>query len=426
AAGLAGLLTFAVYLYLPLRVWQGSDFVFGQPNTWEGFRRIFIGPRQVISVGPPSVDLEGYGSRRSIELLAALLDEVSLMGVLLGLAGLALLSWRRPERPTGLALLLTAAIAYGVGITFPIAAVASNALIPAVMALVAGSAWVVSWLAQKHPLFGWGAAAGLLALAIALAIPNWQAVHSLTHPANDGRQVLFLANQTPRPANQPEPVFMVPWGNDYFLVYFARYISHEIGGLTVVDHNANFKAYLASGRELYTLDSTFWRFPLSWWERRLDELYLAAAAPHVVQLSNQPIVRPDEAPAQSPISLGDGISLLGYRLEPAGESALRLTLYFQATYDLASDYSVTVKLTDEPIIDSPDDIVAQQDTVHPVFGWYPTSRWLPGEIVRDIYLLEWEPAGQPTRAEINLYRQSEPGVFHNLTVISIDLPIDDR
>ena len=32
-------------------------------------------------------------------------------------------------------------------------------------------------------------------------------------------------------------------------------------------------------------------------------------------------------------------------------------------------------------------ILAQADRANPVDGWYPTSRWRPGEIVRDSYLL---------------------------------------
>jgi len=34
----------------------------------------------------------------------------------------------------------------------------------------------------------------------------------------------------------------------------------------------------------------------------------------------------------------------------------------------------------------------QEDHAHPVWGWYPTSRWLPGEVVRDDYLIPDSPA----------------------------------
>jgi hypothetical protein len=80
--------------------------------------------------------------------------------------------------------------------------------------------------------------------------------------------------------------------------------------------------------------------------------------------------------------LGDQIELLGYDLDvtdarPGG--TVQLTLYWRALAEMASSYSVFTHL-----LGSDGQIVAQQDNV-PVNGTYPTTLWLPGEIVTDVY-----------------------------------------
>ncbi len=94
------------------------------------------------------------------------------------------------------------------------------------------------------------------------------------------------------------------------------------------------------------------------------------------------------------VSLGDGVTLLGYDLsteeiEP-GDS-LRLSLYWQATSDVREDYKVFTHLAD-----GQDRIWGQKDS-QPVEGLYPTSHWQPGRIIRDAYDIavpDDTPAGQ--------------------------------
>jgi len=79
-------------------------------------------------------------------------------------------------------------------------------------------------------------------------------------------------------------------------------------------------------------------------------------------------------------NLGNQVQLLGHdgvpRLTKAGQS-IRLTLYWQATAEMADDYSVFVHLAD-----GGRGVVAQHDG-QPLLGFYPTSFWHTGEIVRD-------------------------------------------
>lgn len=74
--------------------------------------------------------------------------------------------------------------------------------------------------------------------------------------------------------------------------------------------------------------------------------------------------------------LGDRVSLLGYDLAQAGR-AVTVTLYWQATAPLATDYSVFVHAL------GGDGKPVTQSDGQPAGGAYPTGLWSPGEVVRD-------------------------------------------
>ncbi len=77
---------------------------------------------------------------------------------------------------------------------------------------------------------------------------------------------------------------------------------------------------------------------------------------------------------------GDRIELLGTRLEatsiPAGQP-LRLRVFWRATAAPVRDYTVFVH-----VLDATGKVVAQADG-QPVNGAYPTSWWLPGQVIED-------------------------------------------
>ena len=95
----------------------------------------------------------------------------------------------------------------------------------------------------------------------------------------------------------------------------------------------------------------------------------------------------DTAVASPETSLGavfdDGIRILGYTLacEPP-VSICSLQLYWQAGTPLDTDYTVFVHLVGE------DGRIAGQHDGEPEGGAYPTSGWVPGEIVVDAHRLE--------------------------------------
>jgi tetratricopeptide (TPR) repeat protein len=102
--------------------------------------------------------------------------------------------------------------------------------------------------------------------------------------------------------------------------------------------------------------------------------------------------------APAPATFGEAVRLLGYRLEPealrAGER-FRLTYYWQALRPATRDYTVFVHFQREGK-------VRFQHDHAPLEGAYPTSRWQPGEVVRESFDLVAPPDLEAGRYEIVL------------------------
>jgi 4-amino-4-deoxy-L-arabinose transferase-like glycosyltransferase len=99
--------------------------------------------------------------------------------------------------------------------------------------------------------------------------------------------------------------------------------------------------------------------------------------------------------------LDDAILFLGYDIE--GEfkpgQTVHLTLFWQALQSMKEDYTVFTHL-----IDKEGNIWGQKDNP-PVGGFYPTSQWEKGEVVRDQYDIAISPEVLPGeyRLEVGMY-----------------------
>ncbi len=115
------------------------------------------------------------------------------------------------------------------------------------------------------------------------------------------------------------------------------------------------------------------------------------------------------APMQALSTFGAGVAQVAIlavdaspaQLRPGDEATVRVT--WQALAPLPKDYSVFVHL-----VDADGFTVAQRDTM-PLGGRAPTSRWQPGQIIEDRYVVEIPPtAYTPTHAQwaVGLYDHS--------------------
>jgi len=273
-----------------------------------------------------------------------------------------------------------------------------------------------------------------LALAVALGYWAWQTrpfILSVTR--DDASQAVVEAVDRVAPDPTRGTTVLVPWGTDYWTLTYEQRFGGRLDGLTLVDHNARPQDIIARGDRLVVPDGTLRIFPLSYFEERLGPLYLASAAPGVIELSPAPIVGEAALLTSSSIipvdfDLENGAVIRGYQLEwaggdeAAGDAALLLTVYWQATAAIAADYSTAVHLVAVDPPAGPADILTQADHAHPVDGWYPTTRWRPGEIVRDSYLLP-VPAGRaPVAVRVAMYRTDPVAGFVNTEWLSVAVP----
>jgi hypothetical protein len=96
--------------------------------------------------------------------------------------------------------------------------------------------------------------------------------------------------------------------------------------------------------------------------------------------------------------LGERVRLLGHNIESGfrpGDN-IHLTLFWQCQEEMRQDYIVFTHLVDEK-----QDIWGQKDNP-PVDGFYPTSRWEVGEIVRDQYDILISPEAPPGEYQIEV------------------------
>ncbi|MFB0535634.1 MAG: ArnT family glycosyltransferase [Anaerolineae bacterium] len=101
------------------------------------------------------------------------------------------------------------------------------------------------------------------------------------------------------------------------------------------------------------------------------------------------------------VILGDKVRLLGYNMESGFRpgDGIHLTLFWQCLEEMDRDYTVFTHLIDEQGI-----IWGQKDNP-PVDGFYPTSQWEMGEIVRDQYDIAISPEALPGeyQLEVGMY-----------------------
>ncbi|MFQ6013917.1 MAG: 6-pyruvoyl-tetrahydropterin synthase-related protein [Anaerolineae bacterium] len=125
-------------------------------------------------------------------------------------------------------------------------------------------------------------------------------------------------------------------------------------------------------------------------------LLLIAAIPFL----HLPSERTANIPETFTANFENKIRFLGYDLDKGlyqPSDTVHLTLYWLALQDLDVNYKVFVHVVDE----EETRLLAQSDS-EPVFGFTPTTRWLPGEIVAD-------------RHEIAIPGDAQAGSYHFVT-----------
>jgi hypothetical protein len=413
---LCGLLPYA---YLLIRSWQPGAWIWGDPTTLEGFWRLMFGSAYTALISWPNSPEEW----RALLLWVGriLLNLLTWPIGLLGAAGLIGLFVRRHYR-YGTAFVLGAIVPFVMGIslqaTFPgrIMDDIPMMLLPTIIYLLCGFVFLVSELSARWPVVERIALAACAVACGLSVIANQPAVYAMTHDET-GRRIIadarqFLAdNQFASP-----PAFFSPWGGEFWALSYGRDVTQEIPQFDLLPNRADVRQALDRYGVIHTFSDTFYNFGLDWWRKRLGPIRLSSSGVRTVAISTQPLLTEQMLPHQghAAVMMGDAPLLLrDWQVKPLADDRWQVTLFWQATARPDRDYSVSVKATDRDVIDGPDDIVAQADSSAPVHGWYPTTLWSPGELVRDDYVIVLPPGRSATMLEVSLYTQDAAGNFQN-------------
>jgi hypothetical protein len=404
------------YLYLPLREWMGAEWTFGQTSTWHGFWAMVLDTKAERILQPAS-GIGAWAERVRITL-GLLADDLPLALQLVGLGGLFALvrrdhadAWREIAARREVVGLHLAWLAYAALALVIWEGRVSDALLavklPVALLVGVGLGVLITRLAE------WRAAAGYVALAAAtltLAVVGWLHYPRVTAITRD-RSVEATIATAEQAANPDRPlVLMALWGHSYWGLRYAQTYRGELEGLVVVDHNASAAQILADGYGLITLSETFYPRPLSWWDGLLGPVVLDTYAPGLIEIRTEPRLsagRPD------PFLVNDDLALEDASVTADAEGSFLVTLHWLARRAPIRDYSVAVHLVAADPPSGPGDILAQADANHPVEGWYPTTRWVEGQVVQDMYRLKAPPDTQPVAIRVTAYYANDAGEFVN-------------
>jgi hypothetical protein len=409
---LAFVVPFLAYLYLPLRAYQGALWVYGRPDTWPGFWQQFTGS-EVVGGLLRLPDSYAAWVQNLHFLYGHLTQQFPWFLLLAGLVGLLWLY--RKDWQTGLAFLFGAGVLPFFVLLFPRAVWAPAVLMPSLLCVAAGAAYLLHKLGQKQPAWrplGW---AGCLLLSVFLLVHNLPFVNMLTRDPGGRAMIDRLQPVSELAASSGEqPTVALPWGTGFFAAAYGLYVTHELSDLVLVDHRADFATIAGAEGSILTpgLYLNYW--PPAWWESRVGNAHYNAVAPEVIVIQRAALS--DAAvPLEADFDLGNGIRIRAATVAKATAERAVITVYWQAMQPIERDYSVAVHWLTRFPPQEPADIVAQSDSLHPVQGWYPTSKWTVGEMVRDVYVLEAMADALPssTVIAITMYHIDESGQFVN-------------
>ncbi len=393
---------FLPYLYLPLRASAKAEWVYAEDvNTWDGFWFNFWGREADYLVKIPE-NLQGWLDNLE-GTLHILSREMTPIGVVIAFAALLLAGIFSPHRKLYWLTVFSGLGFFVFAVSYHRAVLPEAILMMLLPSMVTWVVLVVDVLYTKRESYGLAGVLFILAWTVSL-FPNSQSFIQKLTDDKTGLASIQAASSVPRiPLEQP--VFMLSWGPRFFAASYSRLVTGENADLLMADHNTDFSRLAAEGKTIYTEPDTFYGYPLSWWEQRLGQIYLSAAAPNLVRLGTEPRrVELETETLEKPMEAG--IWLAGTTITCEKEQII-LAVGWYAAEQPNRDFSVKVHLTPAESLFP----LFQADKSAPVFGWRPTSTWVKGELIQDFYRLPRLPEGK--QIILGLYEQLPDGSFAN-------------
>jgi hypothetical protein len=399
---LLGLAGFIPYGYLTLRARMGADWVYGDPETWGGLWYQFIGAEGTRYMGLPDNTAAFTANLTTIN--DVLLIDLTLTGIVLGVAGLiaGMISLR--YRRAAITMTLSGAVAYGFHVVY-YTDVLSALILSVTLSVAFGWLFGVDLLLRATWAHGFPTVPGhqrimwaglLVSWAVFSVVLSNRNVQFLRDLVTDSRGIQAIETVKGAPNGS---VVMIPWGPQHFAVGYALDISGDLDGMTLVDHNADYHEAAEDGT-LITPEYVRHRYPLDWWEAQIGaELHPQVIAPGLVALQTEA-----DRLAEVPLYID---VLASQEQVVCRDDHLALEVTWLAPASPQQDVSVFVHL-----LDMDGNLLAQDDRFAPVYGWRPVSTWEPGELVHDLYTLPRDERAATVR--YGLYEQAADGTFNNL------------
>jgi hypothetical protein len=264
-----------------------------------------------------------------------------------------------------------------------------------------------------------------------LGMRNVNFITAVVRDPSSVRLIDQLAQLEPTPPDDRPVKLVLPWGRAYFAASWGLYVSGELRRgasnegletpcLEVVDHRADYAALLAAGNRLCTHGDMLVLFPPEWFEERVGQAYWRTCGPGLFEITLAPLREEAAAPLQD---LGNGVEVLDARADRIG-GVVDVRVTWRARRAVEADYSVYVHLARSGPVTDPADMLAQGDSVHPVGGWYPTSRWSQGEVVPDRYQVRLPPDAEGDLVvTFGMYRTLPEGGFANFGAVVLPVRV---
>ncbi|MDX2077539.1 MAG: DUF2723 domain-containing protein [bacterium] len=414
---LLGCIGFGQYLYMYLRGIAGGAWVYGEPQTWAGVWTQFIGTEASRFIGIPQT---AEALQRNFDVVNSVLEiDLTLLGIIIGIIGL--LVGLIHQRKLALVMIANGLVAYLFHVFF-YTDILSALILPILVSLVFGWLLLIVELVLRieatfKPILG-GHRIGM-PISISLYTIIIILLLSYAGGTSASQNLSFLQDITTNQdgiktintlKNAPDgSVVMVTWGPNHFAAGIGRDLTGELAHITLVDHKADYAGILAEGKMLITPDFTIYTQPPAWWEERLGRIYPIAVAPNLVQIKTTPELS-DDAPI--------GITVVDS--EVVCTDTMRYLYVTWQTGDIPTE-NLRVFVHGYPM-EGP--IMGQADQPSPVYTWRPTTSWIAGEIVRDVY-----PLPRPRRDAIftirfGMYRLTSNGGFENVSEYDIKARCD--
>jgi hypothetical protein len=245
----------------------------------------------------------------------------------------------------------------------------------------------------------------LSALVLAVAVGGGLLVHNYSSldESWDRRGQAVLAEMTCELRGTPGEVWLT--AESGYAGPLVAYIAQRTGRPLVWANpwgNWDYLAALAQGRRVFLVKDMpgAWQYPDVLTRLAGSGRYLlSTGSPDLLELvdgSLSPPVGPDYVSLDQPF--GSAIVLRGYalrRCQQEESQVLRLALYWEDLARPDQDWRVKAHL-----LGGDGTLIAQADNVHPARGARPTTRWQPGEVVRDVHDFHLPPGTDLSGARV--------------------------